>query len=150
VYSSPGLGQTPADFAATVPAPAVSADSGVTYPWYCSFFPVGSACQPPSQAQLQAMQQAQLAQIAAINPDLAAAGLQAGDQAVAAYLAQNPSEASDYYAAVNSPVLYSVVGGTAANWLNGIDPSTGLPVSGIPGWIWIAIAGLAALFLVKR
>ena len=150
----------------------MSADgTDFSYPSYCSYSfatdPFGvmtlvsdltdPACQPPTPAQLTAMQTAQLAKVAAVNPSAAAAGVVAGNVAVAD-LAKTDPNAADYYANLSSPTLDALLGPTATNWLNGvnptnIDPTTGLPKStSIPGWVWVAGIGAvgAAIFLGGR
>lgn len=140
-----------------------------SYPDYCSYSfardPFGfatlisdlsdDACQPPTPAQLNAMQRAQLSKIATVNPDAAASGAAAGDAAAAA-LAKTDPNARDYYAYEQDPLAETIVGPGATNWFYGIDPTNIDPNTGkpkpstkIPGWVWVAGAGLVALFVVK-
>lgn len=106
----------------------ISADgTDFSYPPQCSYDwvsdPLGiqylaaqfsSDCAPPTPAQLQAMQVAQLAKIAAVNPALAASGLQAGDAAAAGVAALDPSGAANYNLVSN---LYNPPPVSATNWL---------------------------------
>jgi len=138
VYQRSGLGAV------------IGSDGSIAYPQYCNWLPFADfteACQPATPAQIQAMQKAQLSQIAAVNPDLAAQGLALGDQAVQAYQNTNAADYCAYSAAVNNPTLSQMFGTNFANWIQGTDPTTCTQVT--PGWIWIGI-GIAGLLLLLR
>lgn len=85
-----------------------------SFPWYCSFAPVGADCAVPTSSDIETMARAQLAQIAAVNPDLANAALSQGDAAVAALGQANPIDAASYDAVVNPSTNWLLVGGIAA------------------------------------
>lgn len=53
---------------------------------------------PKTESELRSEQQADLAKIAAVNPELAAAGLAAGDAAASAYADMHRSEYANYKA----------------------------------------------------
>lgn len=129
-----------------------------SYPWYCNL--VGSwaqtgipgsqvgvvagfsdACLPPTQAQLTAMQKAQLAKIAAVNPAAAAASLAAGDVSASQYCTDHPDECANYNSLPQQ-------GQTLVDYLvsqTGITPpGTSL---GVPMWVWLAAAGVGVILI---
>lgn len=131
----------------------VSADgTDITYPWYCNFLPAlisGDECDPATQAQLTAMQTAQLAQVAAVNPALAAQGIAAGNSATAALMNSDPSDAAAYNAAVNSPTLSSIFGTDITNWATGTNPNTNQPTNlGLGNINWWLVGGIGVAVLL--
>lgn len=151
-----------------------SADgTSFSFPWYCDV--VGSwgnsgipgsqvgilagfsdACAPPTQAQLTAMQQAQLTKIAAVNPAAAQASIDAGNQAASAYCLANPQECANYNSVPQQgqtmlDYIWSQVSGNPGYTACSSDPtSLSCWLSQNSTTVIIAGAILALLLLVKR
>lgn len=161
-----GFGQTPADMATQASVQQASSQGtnplDVNFPWYCDTPLVGtlfeifsSNCTPPTSEQLTSMQQAQLQQVANVNPAAAAQGVAAGNAATTALATSDPQGAAAYNAAINSPLISALFGTNAGNYLAGNNPYTNQPNPPTPAtstllWVVGGVGVIVVLSLLKK
>lgn len=148
--------------AASIPSPAPSGSAPAwttseAQSWKCSL-PFSSvlfdACKVPTPVDIQAEADRELAKIAAVNPDLAAAGKQAQIRAGMAYCASNPVECANYQTVVENPVLSAAIGpdlaGVANNLVSIADAAVGTVRQNWGGIVLLGAAVFGAVLLLKK
>lgn len=104
-------------------------------------------CKPYTIDQLREMQSEAMAKIRERNPELYQLGMEAGDQAVAAYCRAHPVECGEVYGYSNSPLLARVFGpGFTAEE---IGPDGRPDETATPGWLILLAIG-AGVFILSR
>lgn len=123
------------------------------FPGWCSWMPGAdffSACQVPLADVLRAQQQADLSKVAAVNPELAAAGVKAGDAAAFAYCQQNPEACAEFTFAGENPTLAAILGaGPAARKVAGLPDDLTNTVDKYGNWIMLGAIAIGVIFLAK-
>lgn len=132
--------------------------------WKCSL-PFSSvlfdACKIPTPAEIQAEADRELAQIRAVNPELADQAHQAQIDAAAAYCRANPVECSNYTAVTDNPVLSGIMGPDLAkvgpalvtiaeSTTQAIGSTTSFLATNWTSVLLLGAAGFAALLLMRR